>query len=142
MLSATGCGSPPSVLPTMGVVERTLRDEADHAESTGAAFDTRYFDRVLADLDRAFRADLEATGTFSPAWVAEATTAYVAAREGVLRESMRTRSQRRQRIDNLRAAADAQARAAALLAQQDGLRRRVVGFDLWRLEPFTEEGRP
>lgn len=69
----------------------------------------------------------------TPAWVLEATTVYVAARDALIRHEQSLAQERGNRADNLRAAAAATHRAILLTEQQDGLLRGVAGEELSRL---------
>jgi len=129
-----GCGSPPSVIPVLRVVERVLADEAQHIVEADALRDRHSLDQARRSLSDAYRADLAETETLSPHWVQQATDVYVAAREALLRQEFDLARQRGVRIENLRLAAEAQSRAIAILQQQDRLLMQTVGLDLWRLD--------
>lgn len=129
---ANGCTSPPAVTPLLRVVDQTLRKEAAWIEAE-AVIDSQRAEqtrRVLAD---AYRADLRQRDTLDVAWVEEATTVYIAAREAVLRNEFDQKAARQQRTTNLRSAAAAQRRAIYLLERQDDLIVGTLGIDLWQL---------
>ncbi len=139
LLMAPGCGSPPSVVPVMQVVERTLRQEAESLGAVQATRDRLYLQQARQQLDEGYRRDLADTNALSPQWVQSATTVYVAAREALLRQELELARQRQTRIDNLQLAAQAQGRAVALLQRQDNLLRQTLGLDLWRLDPTSND---
>ncbi|MEM7627288.1 MAG: hypothetical protein AAF333_16955 [Planctomycetota bacterium] len=124
----------------MRIVEDALRQEATRTLTTDAARDRQYLESARRNLEDAYRADLDAVPVLTPDWVESATSAYVAAREGLLRHELDLADQRRGRAENLRAAA-AQSRAIALLERQDQLLGRF-GVDLWRLTQPEPEPRP
>lgn len=134
IVSIPGCGSPPSVVPVLQVVERTLIHEADALVSVEAARDRLYLEQSRRQLDEGYRRDLQDTDQLSPQWVESATTVYVAAREALLRQELELARQRQTRADNLRLAAQAQGRAVGLLQRQDNLLRQTLGLDLWRID--------
>ncbi len=137
-----GCGSPPSVLPAMRVVEATLRAEADRLEAGQAQRDGQYLQQARADLARGFGDDLRAAEALDVEWIDRATRVYVAAREALLRQELALARQREVRAENLRLAAAAQARAMAVLQQQDRLLQRTLGLDLWRIDFSSVEPEP
>lgn len=139
-VAGVGCGSPPSVLPLMEVVRNALTDEAARLEADGLR-DARYAAQTRRMLDDAFAADLADTSSLTPAWVEEATAAYVVAREAVLRQELAWQAERTVRRDNLAAAAEAQGRAMTILAHQDRLLRKTLGLDLWRFNTSKETSR-
>ena len=127
-----GCGSPPSVLPLLEVSERAIRAEAKRLESDGQR-EAQWIEQTRASLKRAYERDMAAQSELTAEWVDEATRAYVAAREELVRHQMRRARQRATRRDNLRAASEAVDRARAMLQQQDELLTRVVGGRAWEL---------
>ncbi|MEM8737665.1 MAG: hypothetical protein AAGG38_04205 [Planctomycetota bacterium] len=129
-----GCGSPPSVVPVLRSVGQTLMQEAERIETVEGVRDGLYLDRVRADLREAYRADLASSTSLTVRWVDEATTVYVAAREALLRQELEQAASRATRAENLRLAARAQARAVAVLEQQDRLLMDTLGVDLWRID--------
>lgn len=134
-----GCGSPPSVVPVLRVVERAMLDEAQRIETYDAQRDQLMLDDARLRLRDGYLADLNTTDTLDPSWVDSATEIYVAAREALVWQEIDLAQQRQTRQDNLRDAARAQARAIAILQQQDRLLQQTVGLDLWRLEaPQTD----
>ncbi len=134
-----GCGSPPSVVPVLRVVERAMLDEAHRIEAYDAERDRLALDDARLRLRDGYLADLNTTDTLDPSWIDSATEVYVAAREALVWQEIDLARQRQARQDNLRDAARAQARAIAILQQQDRLVQQTVGLDLWRLErPDTE----
>ena len=132
--SVGGCGSPPSVVPVMQVVEATLRSEAESLAAVQASRDRLYLEQARRQLDEGYRRDLSSTDALSPQWVESATAVYVAAREALLRQEIELARQRQTRVDNLELAAQAQGRALAILQRQDNLLRQTLGLDLWRID--------
>ncbi len=140
LLSA--CTSPPAVIPLLEVTRRTLDGEAQRL-AADAERDAAYFAQSRAALEEAYQLDLTQRETLDTPWVAEATSAYVAAREELVRAEARAAAARAQRADNLRAAAEAQGRAMGLLEQQDRWLTRQAdrvdpsrrARDLWRWQP-------
>jgi len=134
-----GCGSPPSVVPVLRVVERTMLDEADRIEARDADRDRLILSDARVRLRDGYLADLEAAQTLDPSWVTSATEVYVAACEALVYQEINLARQRQIRQDNLRDAAQAQARAIAILQQQDRLLEQTVGLNLWQLNPSDAE---
>ncbi|MFW6059387.1 MAG: hypothetical protein ACODAQ_04355 [Phycisphaeraceae bacterium] len=130
--TTTGCSTPPSVLPLLEASERTLREEGDRLDAD-AQRDARWIAQTREALHDAYQQDLAQRDELDREWVQEATQAYVVAREELVRHEMHLREQRQRRRDNLRAAADATRRAAAILMRQDRLMAGLVGDDLWSL---------
>jgi len=128
----TGCGSPPSVVPLLEVSERAMRAEARHLAVDGER-EAQWIEQTRQSLADAYEQDLAAQSELSAEWVRDATTAYVAAREELVRHQMRRDRQRARRRDNLRAASEALQRAVAMLQGQDALITRVVGGRVWEL---------
>ncbi len=127
-----GCGAPPSVVPLLTVTEQTLNAEAAHLETDGQRED-QWIEQTRQALKQAYQQDLQARSKLSPDWITEATEAYVAAREELVRHQMQRQQQRAIRQENLRAAAEATQQAAALLQQQDELLTRLAGEHVWKL---------
>ncbi|MEM9417488.1 MAG: hypothetical protein AAGA25_00355 [Planctomycetota bacterium] len=137
-----GCGSPPSVVPTMRLVQQTMLEEAERLETVDAERDRMLFDDSRERLQRGFLADLQQNPTLDPEWVYSAAEVYAAACEALVWQEVEFARQRDTRRDNLRDAAAAQARAIAVLQEQGLLLQRTVGFDLWRLnQPGKEASR-
>lgn len=132
VLLMVGCSAPPSVVPLLRVTERALAEESGRL-AQDAQRDRVYTRQVLRSLEDAYRRDLEQVGELTPAWVLEATTVYVAARDALIRHEQSLAQERGNRADNLRAAAAATHRAILLTEQQDGLLRGVAGEELSRL---------
>jgi hypothetical protein len=126
----------------MRVVEATLRAEADRLGAGQAQRDGLYLQQARADLARGFGDDLRAAETLDVEWIDRATRVYVAAREALLRQELALARQREVRAENLRLAAAAQARAMAVLQQQDRLLQRTLGLDLWRIDFSSVEPEP
>ena len=147
LLSA--CTSPPAVIPLLEVTRRTLDGEAQRL-AADAERDAAYFAQSRAALEEAYQLDLAQRETLDTPWVAEATSAYVAAREELVRAEARAAAARAQRADNLRAAAEAQGRAMGLLEQQDRWLTRQAdrvdpsrrARDLWRWQPPAPGSQP
>lgn len=135
---ASGCSSPPSVIPALRVVERTLAQEAVRLEQDDTSRDALYVEQARRGLEDAYLADLQQTHDLTPAWVEQATVVYVAAREELLRHEFDLKEQRQTRADNLRLAAETQARTIILIQQQDRL-LQSAGLDLWELESRLTE---
>lgn len=128
ILPGAGCGSPPSVVPVLEVVQRALLDEAQRVAEADAAHDRLYLQQARRQIWDGFRADLNTTDTLTPGWIEDATVGFVQAREALLRQEFDLARQREFRQDNLRDAAAAQARAIAILQQQDRLFHDAVGL--------------
>ena len=127
-----GCTAPPSVVPLLDASRRIVLAEAQRIEA-GGAIDEQSIEQAKLVLADAFEADLAQQDALDAQWVREATVVYVAAREQLVEQAMRLREQRRVRADNLRAAAEAQQRAVALLQRQDALITQTTGLNIWRL---------
>ena len=127
-----GCGSPPSVTPLMRVVDESLQAELDHLTLDAADAEKLLAERQGA-LKRAMELDVREQPALAPDWVLDQAGLYVTAREAVLSSHLAEQQSRLIRLDNLRAAREAQARAIELLEKQDALLDRTLGLDLWRL---------
>lgn len=138
ILASSGCGSPPSVVPVLRIVESALEQEASRVQSVDAARDQQFFASTRRDLEAAYRADLNETSSLTPDWIESATLVYVTAREQLLRQELQRAAQRDTRAENLRTASAAQSRAISILEQQDRLLQRF-GVDLWRMTPPSPE---
>ena len=125
-----GCASPPSVTPLLAVVEQTLRAEADDLQTDAARLDEQYAGQRQS-LRAGFEADLAGRTPLEPAWVAEHVRVYVAACEALAEAHIKQRHALAQRRANLRDAATAQQRAAALLERQDKLFEQVPDLRRW-----------
>lgn len=128
-----GCTSPPSVVPLLHVGMTAMAREAQH-QAEDAQRDALLVQQQLQALEDAFDADLawaQREQMLDAPWVQSATRGYTLAREELLRHEHRVREQRRQRADNLQAAAEAQQRAIILLQHQDRLLLETLRFDLW-----------
>lgn len=136
-----GCDSPPSVIPIMRVVEKTLAREVQHIQAFDAESDRQFFDSARRGLAEAYRADLENAPELTPDWIDSATRVYAAAREHLLRNELDRTAQREARIENLVDAARAQSRAIAVLERQDRLLERF-GVDLWKTVVPPREYQP
>lgn len=136
-----GCSSPPSLIPTLKIVQESLEREAQNIQSISKAQDEQYFETIRQDLKDAFRQDLYATPELTPEWVEAATAVYVAANEQLWKNQISRAAQRNTRIENLRLASQAQAQAVAILEQQDRLYQRL-GFDLGPAVLPHEEHQP
>lgn len=134
----TGCGSPPSVLPLLTAAEEAARAEAARFEAD-VEREAQWIEQARAALERAYERDLAAQEELSRAWIVEATRAYVAAREELVRHEMQRREQLAQRRENLHAVAAATQQAAAVLQEQDELMTRVIGGRAWDL--LRDDGR-
>lgn len=131
VLSA-GCTSPPSVAPLLRLAHEAIREEARLVEAD-AERDRLATEATMRSLDAGYDADLRERESLSAEWVAEATRAYVLAREAVLRHEAEQAQTRARRADNLAAAAEATERAAALLERRDALIAEAVRVDARRL---------
>jgi hypothetical protein len=127
-----GCTSPPSVTPLLRVTERALISESARLNDD-AERDSQYARQTLRSLKDAYDRDLEQADGLTADWVRDATSVYVAAREALLRNEIARAHERRQRSDNLQAAASATRRAIGLIEQQDKLLNAVAGEDIRRL---------
>lgn len=122
LLVLGGC-SMPSVLPLLRLSQEAIEAEAHHLAGERQRDAALLTERQLA-LSAAFDADLRQRPDLDAEWVRQAAGGYVAAREALLRHDEAVGRERAQRAANLRAAAEAQARAIALLELQDGLWQR------------------
>lgn len=141
-LFLSGCSTPPSVAPLIRVTERVLLEESQRL-ARDAERDRVYTDQLLRSLEEAYGRDLEEAPGLTPAWVREATTVYVAAREAIVEHRDHLAQQRNDRIDNLNAAASAARRAVALVEQQDRLLGAAADPGLQRLiniNPSNKQG--
>ncbi|MEM1108720.1 MAG: hypothetical protein AAGH99_08525 [Planctomycetota bacterium] len=129
-LVLAGCGTPPSVMPAMRVVEQALLKEAEHLARADAARDRLMLDTARQHLRRGYLADLRQSETLDHGYVEDATAVYVAAREALLQQYFDLTRARQTRIDNLRVAAEAQSRAILILDNQDRLLELALGFQL------------
>jgi uncharacterized protein YukE len=139
VMVVAGCAAPPSVTPLLRVTHAVLEDEAQRLAADAERVAQRH-ERQRADLAAAFERDLRERRDLDEAWVGEAVRVYVAAREAVTAQAADTREAYADRIDNLRAAGEAQERAVILLEHQrralpwpEGvsgweLRDRIAGF--------------
>lgn len=82
-------------------------------------------------LRTAFEADLAGRSELDAGWVRDAAEGYAAAVEGLVRHEAELERMRRQRVENLRAACEAQERAMTLLTGQDAVIRGMMGWDAW-----------
>jgi len=128
-LLCVGCASPPSVAPLLRVSERALMREAGE-QAIDAQRDAEHIRQAMRSLEQAYNQDLAQTQELTEQWVREATKAYVAAREALLRHEHALSQERRARVDNLQAAASATRRAIVLIEQQDKLLTGAMGEDL------------
>ncbi|MEM1027673.1 MAG: hypothetical protein AAGJ38_06290 [Planctomycetota bacterium] len=142
LLLLSACGSPPSVVPVLRVVEQAMLDEADRLKQFDTERDQQLLDYSRERLRQAYLADLQSRQTLDPAWIESATDVYVAAREALAWQEIDLARQRQTRQDNLRDAAEAQAQAIAILQQQDRLFQQTVGIDLWQVDFDREDIRP
>lgn len=142
-----GCTAPPSVTPLLRVAARAMREEAARVEED-AKRDQAQIEQSRQTLATAFEDDLDQRTSFDRPWIKDAAEAYAAAREELARHAAALRDERAQRTENLRAAAQAQERAIALLERQDELITRTTGLDIWRmkfsapLQPLNTKEKP
>lgn len=116
-----GCASPPSVAPLLGVAESAIAEERRHLTDDDARR-AAWIGHQRSALAAAFTLDLAERGeAIDPAWVGEGVSAYVAAREALLRHEITLAQQSELRRENLDRAAAVLRRAAAILQQQDRL---------------------
>lgn len=127
-----GCSTPASVSPLLQVTERVLLGESDRI-GRDIAIEKAHTDQTLSMLASAYRKDLDEAEALTPAWVDEATSAYVAAREAVIENETKRIAAHQTRAENLRSAMLAARRARQLLDRQDQLLQGIVGDDLTRL---------
>lgn len=140
---APGCTSPPSAAPLLRLVAQALDDEAAQL-AADALIRQRHAQETRATLAAAYEADLTHQPALNPQWVLDATRAYVAAHEAVVRQELADLARCQQRIDNLRDAGEAQRRAIALIEKQDQLITQTTGLDAWRMtftNPLKQENK-
>jgi hypothetical protein len=124
LLALSGCATP-SVLPLLRLSHEALEAEARHLADERQRDAALLLERQRA-LSAAFDADLRQRADLDAQWVRQAATGYVAAREALLLHDAAIARERAQRAANLQAAAEAQARAIALLELQEGLWQRPL----------------
>lgn len=125
-LGLGGCASPPSVVPLMAVAQKAIQQEAGQLAGDGQR-EQASIAQSQAALKAGYQADLKAQTKLTADWVQQETAGYVAAREALVKQAMTLDQQRRQRLDNLTAAAEAQQRAIAILEQRDALLTQMIG---------------
>lgn len=144
VMAAGGCAAPPSVTPLLRVTHAVLEDEAQRLAADAERVAHRH-ERQRMDLASAFERDLRERRELDEAWVGEAVRVYVAAREAVTEQAADTREAYADRIDNLRAAVEAQERAIVLLEHQRRALPWPEGLDGWelrdRVAAFLRPGR-
>lgn len=116
----SGCQSPPSVAPLLAAADGVIADE-QRLLSDDAARAAAWIEQQRGSLHRGFAADLSGKDRVDPEWVLDGVTAYVAAREALLRHEMSLRDQTETRRENLRLAGESIRRALGLLQRQDAL---------------------
>jgi hypothetical protein len=132
VLSLTACATPPSVAPLLRAGGAAAEEEARLLEADQAR-DREFLSQARAALTEGFEADLRAQPQLDAAWVMGSVEVYVAACETLVRHETGLLAERRQRADNLRAAAAAQQRALQVLEQQDQLLTGDDRLNLWKL---------
>mgnify|MGYP006272639083 CR=1 FL=1 len=127
-----GCGTPPAVESLIRVSGEVLDREADRLaeDARRARADTA---RQQAALATGFDRDLEARDPLDKPWVRDAVSAYVAAREAVALNGRDVEASYANRIDNLRAAHQAQLRALALIERHRAAWPWPASWDGWSL---------
>lgn len=117
---ATGCQSPPSVAPLIAAADGVIADER-RLLSDDAMRAQAWVQQQRETLHRGFVADLSGKDEVDSGWVLDGVTAYVAAREALLRHELKLRDQSETRRENLRLAGLSIRRALGLLQRQDAL---------------------
>lgn len=135
LLALGGCTTP-SVLPLLRLGQEAMEAEARHLADERQRDAALLTERQRA-LSAAFDADLRQRPDLDAEWVRQAAAGYVAAREALLRHDEAVARERAQRAANLQVAAEAQARAIALLELQDGLWQRP-----WRAVASADRDSP
>jgi hypothetical protein len=130
VLCLCACGAPPSVTPLLRVSRDALLQEAQR-QSVDLQREQMHIEQNRAALRSAFAADLAGRQQLDPAWVSDAAEMYAAAQAALANESARREAERLARADNLRAAAEAQSRAIALIEKQDAMLSDVIAVDTW-----------
>ena len=133
-----GCGTPSAVMPLMRSAEQAIQRERELLKADRAR-QAKRFEQQRETLRTGYEADLQSRDAIDADWVMEGTRAYVTAREALLRQEMELNQQNETRRRNLSLAADALARAAGLIRQQDQL---LGPANPWpRLETSNGNGR-
>ncbi len=133
------CTTPPSVSPLLDVVDKALTQEADCLQADQAREDARLA-QARAALDAGLADDLTEHPAPQTPWLLDEAHAYARAREELMHQEMTTRNELTRRADNLATARQAQARARAILDQQDRLLTQALqGLRLWNLPPVTTQ---
>ena len=131
-LAAAGCAAPPSVTPLLRITQSVLSEEAELLAADAERVSERH-ERQRAELAAAFARDLREREPLDEAWVGEAVRVYVAAREAVRERAAEAEEAYANRIDNLRAAGEAQERAIVLLEHHRRALPWPEGLDGWEL---------
>lgn len=132
-LMLIGCGSPPAVSPLLQVAGKAITQEIAQQE-TDALRESQFQRERQETLQQAFADDLTGRSSLDVPWVKSAADVYAQAMAEIVRHEETLKAQRRQRIDNLRVAAEAQTRALQLIELQDQWLLGTLGLDLWRLQ--------
>lgn len=119
----TAC-APPSVQPLMLSVERALAEESTQVAADGERIEALY-EMQRGALASGFDSDLSSRPELDAEWVRRAMTAYLAAREGLLRAELADADRLATRQRNLALAREAQRRARILLESHDQLYDRL-----------------
>lgn len=138
---AAGCQSPPSVAPLLAAADGVIADEqrllSDDTKRAAA-----WVDQQRDALRRGFATDLSEREAIDPAWVLDGVTAYVAAREALLRHEFSLREQSDTRRENLRLASESIRRALGLLQRQDALFADTPDLRRWINRRIDESDTP
>jgi len=119
-IAVAGCASPPSVLPTLGVVDSALAEEGRQLGLDGAR-QGQWYRQQREGLHAGFEADLEQRAALDAEWVRQATRVLTAALEVSLQREAEGQRQIEVRAENLRLAREALQRAIAVTQMQDRL---------------------
>ncbi|MCC7204877.1 MAG: hypothetical protein IT441_07335 [Phycisphaeraceae bacterium] len=128
--AVVGCTSPPATTALMLVAQKAIEGETV-MQQEDLARDRQALAERREALRTAFEADLAGRSELDAGWVRDAAEGYAAAVEGLVRHEAELERMRRQRVENLRAACEAQERAMTLLTGQDAVIRGMMGWDAW-----------
>jgi len=132
LLALSGCGAPPSIGPLLDLSGAVLDREAGRLDADAEAAHDR-LELQASMLASAFDRDLNERATLNADWVSEAVSAYVAAREALVRQAAEVESSYAARVDDLRAAREAQRRAVSLLERQQTILPWPASWRGWSL---------
>ena len=141
VLLVSACASPPSVVPLLRVSASAV--DAERARlATDLTRLAQSYDQRRQLLKSGFEADVNARPSMDAKWVTRGVTAYVAARELVLRDELAAAGNLQTRQANLGHVSEALRRAVVLIEQQDHLLMRVPDLRRWPNESTTQGDLP